>query len=465
MKAFLLLIASFAILSFTNVKAQCTVSNVGVKLNSSVPQGGGGCLINIDLSFDLTHNSGNKWVNIHIWRTSSYANFDYSKAPKAADLSTAVANIVIDQRAAPTAALFNGYPTDNGVTVQYAGLTLTRIEGAAFDKYIITGISLLTTSGCDIAQSFTADVWSSQANPDNVVHCVNTGLTFIANDPKAIGSILCQAPRKYSVVISTISSSVSGTYKIYRDNGDGILDPLVDAEVATDIPWSATNVTAYQSGPKTYAGNTTSPESNQALFAVVTTVGLSNTIITRMDNGCGPLPVTLSEFSTSRKNSIVSLNWKTSTETNVRRFDIEKKTINGFVTIGSVNALNITNGSAYSFIDNNSSATYTEYRIKTIDNSGSFRYSDIRVVKGLGELLDFSLYPNPSNGATKIVLTDIPSLSTINITDITGKIVKTYTNLNTNYLDIKGLQKGVYFVKLTDQHNVRVMATKKIVVN
>ena len=80
-------------------------------------------------------------------------------------------------------------------------------------------------------------------------------------------------------------------------------------------------------------------------------------------------------------------------------------------------------------------------------------------------LLDFSLYPNPSNGATKIVLTDIPSLSTINITDITGKIVKTYTNLNTNYLDIKGLQKGVYFVKLTDQHNVRVMATKKIVVN
>ena len=88
----------------------------------------------------------------------------------------------------------------------------------------------------------------------------------------------------------------------------------------------------------------------------------------------------------------------------------------------------------------------------------------IRVVKGLGELLDFSVYPNPSNGATKIVLTDIPSLSTINITDITGKIVKTYTNLNTNYIDIKGLQKGVYFIRLTNQHDVRV-AAKKIVVN
>ncbi len=36
---------------------------------------------------------------------------------KAADLNIAVANIVIDQRAAPTAALFNGYPTDNGFLV------------------------------------------------------------------------------------------------------------------------------------------------------------------------------------------------------------------------------------------------------------------------------------------------------------------------------------------------------------
>ncbi|MGG9972290.1 T9SS type A sorting domain-containing protein [Ferruginibacter sp. SUN002] len=466
MKSYLLLLASLFVISFTNVKAQCTVTNVGVKLNSSIPQGGG-CLINVDLSFDLTHNGGNKWVNIHIWPTSTYANFNYSKAPKASDLAATAANIVIDQRAAPIAALFNGYPTDNGVTVQYAGLTLTRIEGAAFDKYIITGVSLLTpTGGCSTAQSFTADVWSSQANPDNVVHCVNTGLTFIANDPQAVGSILCQNPRKYSLVITTVTPApgLTGTYDVYRDNGDGILDINTDVLVSDDVAWAAQAGAPYQSGAQNYDGNSTNPTAQRALFAVVSATGLTNTVITRMDNGCGLLPVLLADFSTVRKNSAVTLNWKTATESNVNRFEIQKKVGNDFVTIASVSAKNNANGSVYSYIDNNTSTTFTEYRVKTVENDGSFRFSDIKVVKGFGTTADFTVYPNPSNGASKIVITDIPSQSSINITDVSGRIVRNYSNLNNGSLDIKGLQKGVYFIRLTNQSDVRVV-TKRVVVN
>lgn len=463
MKPYVLLLASVFVLSFTKVNAQCTFLNPGIKFNSSQTQTNGGCLINFDLSFDLSHNNGNKWVTMHLWPTSVYPTLKYNKPPKSDDLADAVATIVIDQRAIPSIALYNMYQPDNAVPVQYTGLSVSRIEGATYDRYTITNISVLAPTNCTNAQSFSGDVWSSQADPNNVVHCVSQGFSFIANDPRVVASLNCLT-RKYNVTITTVTSGVSGTYNVYRDNGDNVLDVNADLLVATDVPWSATSTTPYQSGPQDYAGSKAYPTSLYNLFVVATTVGLSNTTNAVITNGCQPLPVSLSDFSTSRKNTAVSLVWKTSTETNVDRFEIEKKVGNSFVTIGSVNAANIANGSAYSFIDNNSSTTYTEYRIKTIDMSGIFHYSDIRVVKGLGAQLDFTVYPNPSNGASKIVLTDIPALSSINITDLSGRVVKTYSNLNTNSLDIKGLQKGIYFIRLTNQNDVRV-TTKKVVIN
>ncbi|MES2432048.1 MAG: T9SS type A sorting domain-containing protein [Bacteroidota bacterium] len=464
MKTYFLLLASFFVLSLTNVNAQCTFQNPGIKLNSSQTQVGGGCLINIDLSFELSHNNGNKWVNIHIWPTASYPDLTYKKAPKSADLADAAANIIIDQRAIPTVAISNTYLPDGTVPVQYSGVTITRIEGVTYDRYTITNVSLLVASGCSIAQSFTGDVWSSQADPDNVVHCVSKGFTFIANDPKVVGSILCQNPRKYSVIITTVTGGVSGTYNVYRDNGDGMLDPLIDAIVATDVPWSATSTTPYQSGPQLYAGNNSNPTALQALFVVASTVGLSNTTIAKLENGCGILPVILSDFNSLRKNNNVVLNWKTASETNVDHFEIEKKIGTQFVTIGFVKAINASNGNAYTYTDANSSTGVTEYRIKTVDNGGAVRYSDIRTVKGFGVAADFSVYPNPSNGATKIIVSDITSSTNINISDISGRTIKTYSNLTGNQLDIKGLQKGVYFIRLTEQNSIGVV-TRKIVIN
>jgi hypothetical protein len=117
-KSYFLLLVCFTFLSFTNLKAQCDFVNQGVKLNSSVSQVGGGCLINIDLSFDLSHNSGNKWVNIHIWPTASYPGLALGSPPNSTDLAAAVANIVIDQRSTPLS-LSNTYKPDGTVPVLY----------------------------------------------------------------------------------------------------------------------------------------------------------------------------------------------------------------------------------------------------------------------------------------------------------------------------------------------------------
>lgn len=463
-KSYFLLIVTLMALSFTNVNAQCTLLNPGIKLNSSVPQSGGGCLINVDLSFDLTHNNGNKWVNIHIWPTSSYPSLSYAHAPKQADLSADVANIIIDQRAVPLV-LSSSYIPDGTVPVEAAGLTLNRIDGVAFDTYTISNVTLFVATGCNVAQSFTGDVWSSQSSMDGVVHCVTSGVSFIANDPKAVGSILCNNPRQYSLTITTISTTtLTGTYNVYRDNGDGILDVNVDALVSSNVPWSADDATPYQSGAQSYAGNNTNPESNQPLFAVVSTVGLQNTIITRMDNGCGPLPVVLSNFYTARKNNSVVLNWKTETETNVAKFEIQKKVGSDFETVAYVNANNSANGGTYTYTDINSSSSITEYRLKIVDKSGNIRFSDIRSVKGVHSTNDFTIYPNPSNGITKIMISDISDPISINLIDNSGRVVKTINSTSSSTLEINGLQKGIYLVRLVNQTSGETVI-KKLIVN
>lgn len=76
---------------------------------------------------------------------------------------------------------------------------------------------------------------------------------------------------------------------------------------------------------------------------------------------------------------------------------------------------------------------------------------------------EFSVYPNPSDGIVRINTPKGISKGKVSIIDITGKTV--YTGLlpdsNTNTLNLKHLNKGVYMVKLLD--NERIW-TKKVII-
>src|ERR1051325_7473248 len=96
MKKILLTLILFASVGLmTKLSAQCTVSNVSVRLNSSTPSGGN-CVLNFDLSFDIVHNAGNKYDWIHLWTAAAYPSLTYSKPPTAAELAASLANIGIN---------------------------------------------------------------------------------------------------------------------------------------------------------------------------------------------------------------------------------------------------------------------------------------------------------------------------------------------------------------------------------
>ena len=126
--------------------------------------------------------------------------------------------------------------------------------------------------------------------------------------------------------------------------------------------------------------------------------------------GNGALPVELSFFAGTINGSQVELCWRTETEVNNYGFDIERSTDNSnWMAIGFIQGHGNSNSpKEYSFSDFNigrSDRYY--YRLKQIDNDGTFEYSDVVTVE-VGVPDNFYLsqnYPNPFNPETRIDFT------------------------------------------------------------
>jgi len=138
------------------------------------------------------------------------------------------------------------------------------------------------------------------------------------------------------------------------------------------------------------------------------------------------VPVELVSFSANVEMNNVRLNWVTSTETNNRGFEIQRRNNDGKWKIEdgkfirqSVNedgwdVISFVEGKGttteqqfYSYIDENLSAGKYQYRLKQMDFDGTYEYSNIVEVE-INQPLEFSLsqnYPNPFNPTTKIKYT------------------------------------------------------------
>jgi hypothetical protein len=160
-------------------------------------------------------------------------------------------------------------------------------------------------------------------------------------------------------------------------------------------------------------------------------------------NGSTSLPVQLLTFSAQKAGkSDVLLNWKTAREINASRYEIEVAKGNAelsaahFMRIGIVSA----SGSPasvqeYSFTDNEAGKSGPRYyRLKMIDQNGSFQYSDIRPIV-FDEAVQWQLYPNPSDGLFNLVFQmNQGEMLQVTVLDTKGSLVKEYHMAGTGFL-------------------------------
>ncbi len=182
-------------------------------------------------------------------------------------------------------------------------------------------------------------------------------------------------------------------------------------------------------------------------------------------------PVELTSFAAKYLQNSVSLSWKTATEINNYGFQIERKNEGGsWASIGFIKGNGNSNSiKTYGFTDKDfygSSKLY--YRLKQIDNNGSYEYSNTVEVSVLPSSFSlFQNYPNPFNPSTKIKYS-LPNASHVKLVvyDILGNQIKVLVDKNQEpgfyetKFDGADLSSGVYIYQVRADQFV---ATRKMI--
>ena len=177
------------------------------------------------------------------------------------------------------------------------------------------------------------------------------------------------------------------------------------------------------------------------------------------------LPVELSSFVSNVSGRQVNLNWETKTEVNSSKFEIDRALVGTkdatvtWSSVGTVQAAGNSNSpKKYSYTDKNLQAGKYQYRLKTIDNDGSYKFSDV-IETEIALPKNFELsqnYPNPFNPSTKInYQVPVDAKVILEVYNITGQKVTELVNQeqSAGYYSVSfgssKLASGVYIYRLS----------------
>jgi alpha-mannosidase len=165
------------------------------------------------------------------------------------------------------------------------------------------------------------------------------------------------------------------------------------------------------------------------------------------------LPIKLLSFTGTKLTAANQLNWKAENEINFKEYVLEKSTDKKQFSPAAI--INAGNGTYY-YTDNdvNNLLPYY-YRLKMINNDGTFSYSQILFIAAAREANDLLIYPNPvTNEIFANLLLSKKQRCQVMIVNAAGAIVKNSTPLfekgyNTYSIKINDLLPGKYSLVIT----------------
>jgi Secretion system C-terminal sorting domain len=170
-----------------------------------------------------------------------------------------------------------------------------------------------------------------------------------------------------------------------------------------------------------------------------------------------PIPFVISDFSVSKRNCNATLYWKTITEFDTKKFEIEYNTAinNTFTLLGSIDAAGNSNiEKKYQFSHTLESDVVYHFRIKMTKRNGMVSYSDVQTIGCSENELKIEITPNPTinvfrlNGLSK-------GKNTLSIYNKNGNLITSIIVINDKDIDIRGLQAGVYVLSIVNENGTR----------
>lgn len=205
-----------------------------------------------------------------------------------------------------------------------------------------------------------------------------------------------------------------------------------------------------------YNVNSLALEGNTSLLASTLPANFTGT------SNANPLPVKLMNFTAKNSSNDVLINWTSSQEMNVGKYEIEVST-NGTI-FSKINITKAQGNSAvltnYSFKHQNAleqlNAKTLYYRLKMVDNDGSFEYSKTVVVNAHEtNQVTAIVYPNPLTETSVLNISSTENetfkvtVFNLNGSSVFSKMVEINQDGNTISLnELNGLPKGIYFINI-----------------
>jgi hypothetical protein len=175
-------------------------------------------------------------------------------------------------------------------------------------------------------------------------------------------------------------------------------------------------------------------------------------------------PAELASFTAVSSTNGIELAWRTASETNLSRWDVERSTSGSYHTIAQMTAANVASGHAYRYVDTDVQHCITySYRLVDVDFGGTRTTHNMVVqaswtttasnVPAAYEL--YANYPNPFNPETRIRFA-LPEAGTVSLKvyDVTGHEVATLASgeLSADEHSVtfraNNLPSGLYFYTL-----------------
>jgi len=171
-----------------------------------------------------------------------------------------------------------------------------------------------------------------------------------------------------------------------------------------------------------------------------------------------PLPVSLISFNAGINGTNVNLNWNVAQQISVKEYEVLFSTDGvHFNSIGNITA---TNTSSYAFTHTSPVSGNDYYKIKAVNENGSYTYSLVQIIHVGNNDSKISIMPNPVSNQLHIITSDVNSIKEIKLTDVTGKLI--YINsTEKDGINMSNYIPGVYILQIINANDE--IQTEKII--
>jgi hypothetical protein len=315
-----------------------------------------------------------------------------------------------------------------GYVVEFGGMAGDPTVSLTFSRsvqYVSTAVN-----GTNPTKAYSSSTGGRQV-VDNTITV--TGASSVTNASVSITSGR-SAGDTLSFSTAALPSGVTGSYNA----ATGVLS---FTGTATPAQWQALLRTVMYSRSNTISSN------RQISF----TAGNSAAYTKTLTNTGFALGLTWVSVDATVSGSNVIIDWKTADEKNTASFDIEHSTDGrSFTKIGSLDAKGSGNN-AYTFTDNNAADGANYYRLKQIDNDGTFQYSKALTanIRRDAAAVEISVYPNPAVDAIRFNTNETVN---VEIYSMSGAKVIAQQADATTAVSVSNLPSGYYVYRLSMQN-------------